>query len=66
MKDYEFTLIFSLPDQNDEPSNYLEVLGAAGCTDATIGVGVAGRIAMNFAAPPRTPMRRYPQPFKMC
>jgi len=48
MKDYEFTLIFSLPDQNDEPSNYLEALGAAGCTDATIGVGMAGRIAMHF------------------
>lgn len=48
MKDYEFTLIFSLSDQNDDPSNYIEALGAAGCTDATIGVGVNGRIALSF------------------
>ena len=45
MKEYEFTLKFSV---NDNPEQYVEKLGAEGCTDALIGVGKNGRIALNF------------------
>lgn len=48
MADYEFTLIFSLPDAAADPAVYVDALGAAGCNDALIGIGLNGRIALNF------------------
>lgn len=45
MKEYEFTLKFTV---NDNPEQYVEQLGAEGCTDALIGVGKNGRIALDF------------------
>ena len=48
MRDYEFTLKFSLPDASEDPSDYIEALYEAGCDDAVIGVGQPGRIALNF------------------
>ena len=48
MSEFEFTLKFSLPDMEADPNSYVETLGAAGCDDALIGVGQAGRIALNF------------------
>ncbi len=49
MKEYEFTLKFSLQDASTHPKVYVEQLGAEGCDDALIGIGQNGRIALNFA-----------------
>ena len=48
MNKYEFTLIFRLPNESDEPDAFIEDLGEAGCTDALVGVGTAGSIALDF------------------
>ena len=48
MKEYEFTLKFSLKDATDDPEAYIEKLGAVGCDDALVGIGQNGRIALNF------------------
>lgn len=48
MKEYEFTLKFSLQNEADNPAEYIEKLGTTGCNDALIGVGQNGRIALNF------------------
>ena len=48
MKEYEFTLKFSLPDATVAPEVYLENLYAEGCDDALLGLGQRGRIALNF------------------
>ena len=46
--DYEFMLKFKLPDSEPEVDAVIEKLGAAGCTDALVGVGIPGRVALNF------------------
>lgn len=48
MKEFEFTLKFSLADDSTEPDVYIERLAAAGCDDAMIGIGQNGRIALQF------------------
>jgi len=48
MKEYEFTLKFSLGDESNDPESYIERLAEAGCDDALIGIGQQGRIAFNF------------------
>ncbi len=48
MREYEFTLKFSLQDASLDPEVYVEQLGAQGCDDALIGIGQNGRIALNF------------------
>lgn len=48
MKDYEFTLKFILSDKNIDPEEYIEKLESEGCTDALIGIGKKGHIALNF------------------
>jgi len=48
MKEYEFTLKFSLQDMSCYPDAYIEKLGIEGCDDALIGIGQSGRIALNF------------------
>ena len=48
MTEYEFTLKFSLPDAGTSPGDPIEALGEAGCTDALVGIGQAGRIALAF------------------
>ena len=48
MREFEFTLKFSLPNDSIEPSEYVEYLGAQGCEDALIGIGQQGRLALNF------------------
>ena len=42
MNKYEFTLIFKLPNEADDPDALIENLGKAGCTDALVGVGKVG------------------------
>jgi len=49
MKEYEFTLKFSLQDASINPEIYVEMLGANGCDDALVGIGQKGRIALTFA-----------------
>ncbi|HKN02605.1 MAG TPA: hypothetical protein VJY31_01490 [Buttiauxella sp.] len=41
-------MIFTLPEKNQEPTEWGEAPGAQGCDDARVGVGVTGRIALNF------------------
>ena len=46
-KEYEFKLVFDLPDSEDDPNKYVEALGE-NCTDALVGVGQKGKIALDF------------------
>jgi hypothetical protein len=48
MKHYEFALRFALPPGVEHSDELIERLGDAGCDDALIGVGHAGRIALEF------------------
>lgn len=48
MSEFTFTLVFTLPEKNHNPMRWVETLGAQGCDDALVGVGVTGRIALNF------------------
>jgi len=48
MKEYEFTLKYRLGDPDEVAEKYVEALAKAGCEDATVGIGQAGRIALNF------------------
>ena len=48
MSEFSFTLIFTLPENGQNPEQWIEALGAQGCDDALVGVGVTGRIALNF------------------
>lgn len=45
---FEFTLKFSLPETAAAPEEYIESLAEAGCDDALIGIGLPGRIALEF------------------
>lgn len=46
--EYDFVLKFKLADGNADASDPVERLGAAGCDDATVGIGQPGRIALAF------------------
>jgi len=48
MKDYTFTLNYRLADSDRDADALVERLGEAGCTDATVGMGIAGRLALEF------------------
>lgn len=48
MNEYEFVLRFQLPENNDQPEEYLDALYEAGCDDATIGVGLPGYLGLDF------------------
>lgn len=48
MAEFSFTLIFALPQNQLNPEEWVEVLGANGCDDALVGVGITGRIALDF------------------
>jgi hypothetical protein len=48
MTTYEFSLIFSLSSEDEDPGIYVESLYEAGCADATIGIGRRGLIALEF------------------
>jgi len=51
MNTYEFTLKFSLPEDDNVGciDVLIERLGAAGCDDALAGVGKTGRLALSFS-----------------
>ena len=46
--EYIFTLKYRLAADDRDPAAIVERLGAAGCDDALVGTGVAGRIALAF------------------
>jgi len=48
MKEYEFTLKFSLNSESIEADAYVAALEREGCDDAIIGIGQNGRIALQF------------------
>ncbi len=48
MKEYEFTLKFSLPYPSQDPDSYIDRLAEEGCEDAVVGVGRKGRISLQF------------------
>ncbi|BBC22479.1 DNA-binding protein [Pseudanabaena sp. ABRG5-3] len=48
MQPFEFTLKFSLPNSQIDPSDYIEQLYKNGCDDALIGIGTKGYIALDF------------------
>jgi hypothetical protein len=48
MREYDFTLKFDLPEPGADPEQYIAALYEAGCDDATVGVGMRGRIGLNF------------------
>jgi hypothetical protein len=45
---YEFTLSFKVAFDETGTDTLIERLGAAGCDDALVGVGQAGKIALDF------------------
>lgn len=48
MTEYDFVLKFDLPDPDADPEQFVDALYEAGCDDASVGVGLHGRIALNF------------------
>ncbi len=46
--EYEFTLKFALPANQGPTDELVERLGEAGCDDALVGIGHAGRVALEF------------------
>ena len=46
--EYMFTLKYQLPGELCDPAELMERLGAAGCDDALIGMGLPGRVALEF------------------
>ncbi len=46
--EYDFVLSFKLADAGPVGDDVVERLGAAGCDDATVGVGLPGRLALMF------------------
>jgi hypothetical protein len=46
--EYTFTLKYALPPVESDMDALVERLGAQGCTDATVGLGQPGRLALEF------------------
>ncbi|WP_069373114.1 hypothetical protein [Herbaspirillum seropedicae] len=49
MKNYEFTLTFKFHASDSDVDKVVERLGAAGCTDALVGIGRDGYVALGFS-----------------
>ncbi|MBT8139069.1 MAG: DNA-binding protein [Gammaproteobacteria bacterium] len=48
MNEFEFTLKFKLPQRYTDTDAVIEALASGGCTDAVVGLGLSGRIALTF------------------
>ncbi len=48
MTEYDFELKFTLPSPDAEPEQFVNALYEAGCDDATVGLGLQGRVALSF------------------
>ena len=51
---YEFFLRYRLTETDLSDDELLERLGGAGCTDALVGIGAAGRLALDFSRSSRS------------
>lgn len=49
MQGYDFVLKFRLPDAAMDPAGLVDALGEAGCTDALVGIGRLGIVALDFS-----------------
>lgn len=49
MAEYVFSLKYHLPPEVQDMALLLERLGEAGCDDALAGIGVTGRLALEFS-----------------
>ena len=49
MANYKFILRFNIENCQRSTDDFLEELAEAGCTDAFIGIGQTGRLAMAFS-----------------
>jgi hypothetical protein len=49
VKEHRFTLRFDLSAVGEDPDQCVELLAEHGCDDATIGIGVPGRLALAFS-----------------
>lgn len=48
MRAHDFTLRFRLATPDAEPGQFVDAPAAAGCEDATVGIGRRGHIALRF------------------
>lgn len=48
MTEFSFVLKYRLSPEDCVADEIVERLGEAGCTDAFVGIGVAGRLALDF------------------
>ncbi len=48
MTEFDFTLKYRFERPDTNPEQFVDALAEAGCDDATVGIGQAGRIALNF------------------
>ena len=48
MTGYNFTLKYRLSDEDRDVDAQVERLGEHGCTDALVGIGIVGRLALDF------------------
>lgn len=46
--EYTFTLKYQLAEDDGDPDTLVERLGEAGCDDALVGIGLPGRVALEF------------------
>ncbi len=54
MKEYDFSLRFDVSAVDCSPADSVERLAASGCDDAIIGIGIPGRIALDFIRTAKT------------
>lgn len=48
LREFEFTLIYKLKNEKDDPSKYVDKLYEVGCDDALVAIGKKGMIALDF------------------
>lgn len=46
--EFEFKLTYKLPGNEPDTEKLINKLGEAGCTDALVGLGVAGQVGLEF------------------
>ncbi|MEA1954181.1 MAG: DNA-binding protein [Campylobacterota bacterium] len=48
MNEFEFTLIYKLKNNEEDPVKYMDALFEAGCDDAVVSLGKRGMISLDF------------------
>lgn len=52
--EHAFTLTYGLADPDSEPDRLVDFLSVAGCDDALVGIGLPGRLVLEFARESRS------------